>query len=110
MGPVKFNEIFRIANDEVRARHQPIEPRAGVDRLQAQRAPLPFDLHRLTRGEDLVEDGVDVLAQFGRGEFHSGNIYVRTVTCKRTYVSRETAPRRRFVTRNMDPLLDPTSG
>ena len=87
MGPVEFNEIVRIANDVVRARHQTIESRAGIDRLQAQRAPVALDLDRLARGEDLIEDGVDILSQLGGGEFHHCNICVRTCIVKRTYAS-----------------------
>lgn len=78
MGPVEFNQIVRIANDVVRARHQAIEARAGIDRLQAQGAPVALDLDRLTRGEDLIEDGVDILAQLGGGEFHTRNVAART--------------------------------
>ncbi len=86
MGPVEFNEIVRIANDVVRARHQAIESRAGIDRLQAQRAPVALDLDRLARGKDLIEDGVDILAQLRSREFHRGKICVRTCSVKRTYV------------------------
>ena len=78
MRPVEFNKIVRIANDVVRARHQPIESRTGVDRLQTQRATTALDLDRLTRGEDLIEDGIDILAQLGGSELHRRIVYVRT--------------------------------
>ena len=73
MRPVKFNEVVRVTNDCSRAWHQPIESRTGVDRLQTQRASMALDLDRLTRGEDLIEDRVDILAQLGGSELHKEN-------------------------------------
>ena len=56
------------------------ESRARINRFDAQLAAIPFNLDGFAGGEDLIEDRVDVLAEFRGREFHAQKT-------RRTYVT-----------------------
>ena len=86
MGPVEFNKVVRVADDVVRGGLDPFQPRLGRYGLEAHDAPAAFDLDRLTGGQDLIEDRVDVGAKLRGGDLHAFRIPWGTYVRNGTYI------------------------